>query len=513
MSRAAYPEPRWQTPLPATVVGSWGPDVEAWAWRELGITLDRWQRRALNRALAYDLSFRLVHRIYLISTARQNGKTALVRALIGWALTARVIPDWSAIAGLAHDKTQARIPYQAVAQDLAPMARRLGPTSRGGLNLTRYLGLRSETYGRHREYQTYSREARNAIRGTSNDLVLFDELRTQIDDETWMAVEPTTTARPDPLIVGISTAGSERSVLLRAWFDRGLRIIEGAEPAAGFGMTWYAPADTADPLDPRTWTLANPSIADRRMDPQRIRDAWSALTPAAFRMERLNLWSDAQDAWLPPGVWAMTTRGQPELASRPIVAVEVSPSWRRATVTVAWLTDAGAWFGIADELDASRTAAATVDPREISAMLDRVRTSWQPAAIAYSSAAAAAPTVAAWAESTRTRQVALGAREIRAACELFRGELVGGRLGHADDPVLGAQMRVARPNTPIEGGGWFFSVRESSGEIDAIRSAAWASWAAIAPPERVVAPQIFLGKGPRAPQTAAEAGPGPKLTD
>lgn len=511
--RAGYPVPRWQTPLPSTVVGSWGPDVEAWARRELGITLDRWQRRALNRALAYDLGFHLVHRIYLISTARQNGKTALVRALIGWALTARVIPAWSAIAGLAHDRTQARIPYQAVAQDLAPMARRLGPTSRGGLNITRYLGIRSETYGRHREYHTYSREARNAIRGTSNDLVLFDEVRTQIDDETWAAVEPTTTARPDPLIVGISTAGSERSVLLRAWFDRGLRIIEGAEPANGFGMTWYAPPDSADPTDPRTWPLANPSIADRRMDPQRIRDAWSGLTPAAFRAERLNLWSDAQDAWLPPGVWAMTTSDQPELPGRPLIAVEVTPSWRRVTVTVAWLTDAGAWVGIADELDASRTAAATVDPREIAAMLDRVRAAWSPSAIAYSAAAAAAPTVAAWAERTRTRPIALGAREIRAACELFRGELVGGRLGHADDPVLGAQMRVARPNVPIESGGWFFSVRESSGEIDALRAAAWASWAAIAPPERVVAPQIFLGNGPRAQKTG-QAGPSPTdLTD
>lgn len=491
--RRGYPVPRWQTPLPAGVVGSWGPDVEAWARRELGIVLDRWQRRALNRALACDSSGRLVHRIYLISTGRQNGKTALIRALIGWALTARVIPDWALIVGLAHDKTQARIPYQAVAQDLAPMARRLGPPSRGGLALTRYLGLRSETYGRHREYNTFSREARNAIRGTSNDLVLFDEVRTQIDEETWMAVEPTTTARPDPLIVLTSTAGSDRSVLLRSFFDRGLRIIAGAEPANGFGMTWYAPADGADPADPRTWPLANPSIADKRMDPTRIRDALTGLTPAAFRMERLNLWADALDEWLPPGVWDLTgLADQPDAVGRPILGVEAVPSWRRATVTVSWPTDSGAYVAIAGELDASRTTAATVTPRDVTTLLDQLKATFTPAGVTYSSTAAVAPTVKAWAEAARIRDMALGAKEIKAACELFRSELVGRRLRHAADPVLDRQKRAARPNVPIEAGGWFFSIRDSTGDIDAIRAAAWAAWGVISPPEPVIPPNIHL---------------------
>jgi hypothetical protein len=455
--------------------------------------LDRWQRRALNRALAHDGAGRLVHRLYLISTARQNGKTALVRALIGWALTARVVPPWATIAGLAHDATQARIPYQAVAQDLAPMARRLGPVGRGGLALTRYLGIRSEVYGRHREYNVFSREARNAIRGTSNDLVIFDEVRTQIDLETWSAVEPTTTARPDPLIIGISTAGTERSVLLRMWFDRGLRIIAGAEPAGGFGMTWYAPADDLAPDDPRAWLAANPSIADGRLDPHRIRDAIASLGPGAFRSERLNLWSDAVDELLPPGLWVLSRAEQPDAHGAAIVlGVDVAPTWRRATVAVAFLTDTGAWYGIAGELDASRTSAATVSPGELAALLDALARDWHPAAVAYSATAAAAPTLAAWAERSRVRGIPLGAREIRAASELWRSETVGRRLMHADDPVLDRQIRVARPNVPIEAGGWFLSVRDSSGEVDAVRAGAWAAWAAIAPPDRPPAPNIHV---------------------
>ena len=123
------PAPRWETPLPATAVGSWGPLVVAFARDELGIELDRWQMRAITRALAVDAGGRLVHREYLVSTGRQSGKTALVRALIGWALTTDVGPAWSLLYGLAYNRPQARIPYAAVLADLAELARRVGPES------------------------------------------------------------------------------------------------------------------------------------------------------------------------------------------------------------------------------------------------------------------------------------------------------------------------------------------------------------------------------------------------
>ena len=369
----------------------------------------------------------------------------------------------------------------------------MGGLARGGLAVTRYLGIRSAAYGRAREYQVFSREARNAIRGTSNDLVLFDEVRTQVDLETWAAVEPTTSARPGALILGISTAGSDRSVLLRDWYDRGLRIVAGAEPANGFGMTWYAPADSLAPDDPRAWLAANPSIADGRMDPVRIRESIAGLGPAAFRTERLNLWADAVDEWLPPGLWDLTAAAQPDPAgARIALGVDVPPSWRRATVSIAYLTDAGAWVGIAGELDASLTLAATVSPADLAALLDRVARDWAPGTVAYSASAAAAPAVAAWAERARVRAIALGPREVAGACELFRSELIGRRLGHAPHPLLARQARAARPNAPIESGRWFLSVPASRGDIDAIRAATWAAWSAIAPPEPVAALNIHV---------------------
>jgi hypothetical protein len=488
VSRRPLPAPRWQTPLPPSVIGSWGPEVAYWARTELKITLDRWQQRALNRALAVDRHERLIHQHYLISTGRQNGKTVLVRSLIGWALTAAETPPWERILGLAHDRGQARIPYEAVLADLQPIKRR---NPRGGLALTRYLGIRSDLFRRHREYHTGSKESRNAIRGSSNDLAPFDEVRTQVNYETWNALEPTTTARPDPLIIATSTAGDDRSVLLRDWWERGRRIIDGAEPFAGFGMTWYAADDDDDPTDPRAWRKANPSLAEGRIQESRIRAAQLNLTAVGFKQERLNLWSEGGDEWLPPGTWVGTVGDQPKAGIRIVLGIETVPTWRRVTVTVAIVTDSGAWVGVAGELDSSTTSRSSISPAQLVKLLDRVAGQWKAPEVAYSASAAAAPHVKAWADGKRIRATALGGREIRAASSLFRSELIGRRLNHGPDPLLAQQVRVARPSAPLEGD-WYFSIRESLGEIDALRAAAWAAWAAIAPEEREVQPQVFL---------------------
>lgn len=483
------PPPRWQTPLPSSVVGSWGPDVEAYAHRELAIVLDRWQRRVLNRALAYDAGGHLVHRIYLASAGRQNGKTVIVRSLVGTALTAATFPDWRMILGLAHDKKQARVPYTAVLADLASIRHKFG---RGGLALTRYLGIRSDLWGRHREYDVASREARDAIRTFSVDLGVFDEVRTQRTYDTFAALEPTTRARPDPLIFEISTAGDDRSILLRDQFERGLRIIDGAEPADGFGMTWYAAADELAPDDPRAILQANPAVAEGRIPIGPVAASIRALTPATYRAETLNLWTEGSDEWLPAGTWLRQLGVQPTQAMRVVLGVEATSTWRRATVTIAAVTDVGCWVGVAGEIDSARTASSSVPPTDLVKLVDRLAKVHRPAEIAFSKAWAGSPHIERWAEDSKVRVTGLGPRQIRSASALFRSELIGGRLTHGDDALLAQQVRAGRPNTAIEGGDWYFSVRDSVGEIEGLRAAAWAAWAAISPEERHVTPQVFL---------------------
>lgn len=491
--RLALPAPRWETPLPATVVGSWGPLVIAYARRELGIELDRWQRRAILRALAVDAGGRLVHREYLVSTARQQGKTAIVRALLGWALTTDIGPAWSLLYGLAYNRAQARIPYDAVRADLAPIARRLGPEARGGLAVTRYLGIRSAVAGWRREYHTASREARDALRGYSIDLAIFDEVRTQRDEETYAALKPTVSARPEPLIFEISSAGDERSILLRSLWERGRRVIEGAEPAEGFGMTWYAADDDDAPDDPRAWRKSSPALVEGRdFGEATVRDELRALTPSTFRRERLNLWADAADEWLPPGVWARQVGELDGLRRRSVLAVEAEPGWTHATIAVAVepaADDAPTFVGVAAELVAP--AGSTVDPGELLETLERIRADWSPALVVWSRSASVAPALRSWAEAADVPTLELTPGDLRSGSEMFRASLVGRRLVHADDPLLAVQARRARPSGRLDAGAWYFSIRESRGPIDALRAAAWAAWGAMSPEAAAPQPEIF----------------------
>lgn len=433
-----------------------------------------------------------MHREYLVSTARQQGKTALVRSLLGWALTTDVGPAWSLLYGLAYNRAQARIPYDAVRADLAPIARRLGPESRGGLAVTRYLGIRSAVAGWRREYHVTSREARDALRGYSIDLAIFDEVRTQRDEETYAALKPTTAARPEPLIFEISSAGDERSILLRSLWERGRRVIEGAEPAEGFGMTWYAADDGDDPGDPRAWRKSSPALVEGRIDEATIRDELRALTPSTFRRERLNLWADAADEWLPPGVWARQVGELPATRRRVVLALDAAPDWSHATIAIAVepeLDDAPTFVGVAAELVAP--AGSTVDPGELLEALDRVRSGWAPALVCWSRASSIAPGLRSWSEAADLPVLELTPGDLRSASELFRAELVGGRLVHADDPLLAVQARRARPSGRLDAGGWYFSVRESRGSIDGIRAAAFASWGALSPAAAAAQPEIF----------------------
>ncbi len=480
-ARRRLPAPRWQTPLPDGVIGSWGPLVADYMRQELRIVPDRWQELALNRALAYGADLKLVHRVYLVSLGRQNGKTTLVRGLVGTALTARQWPDWRTIVGLAHDRKQARVPYEAVYSDLEAMAKRVG---RSRLALTMYLGLRSRLHGRHVDYNTFSREAADAIRTFSVDLGLFDEIRTQRTHQTWNALEPTTRARPDPLIFGISTAGDDRSVLLREWWERGLRIIEGGEPAAGFGMTWYAAPDELAADDPRAIRAANPAVAEGRVPLAPVAASIRSLTTTGYLQETLNLWSEGSDEWLPPGTWRRAGAPQPPTAGKLVLAVEAAPTWRRVSVMVAYVTDAGVWIGLADEIDSARTSRATVSPKDLVELVDRAAKRYHATELAFSGQAAVAPHLRSWCEASKVRPIELGMKQIRAASTLFRSELIAGRLTVQEHPLLAQQARVARPTGSLDSQDWYFGVTDAMGEIDALRAGVYAAWAAIAPEAR-----------------------------
>ena len=257
-------------------------------------------------------------------------------------------------------------------------------------------------------------------------------------------------------------------------------------------MTWYAAGDNDAPDDPAAWSRSSPALVEGRISAATIRDELRALTPATFRRERLNLWADAADEWLPPGVWArQVSRHAPVVWARAVLAVEIEPAWSHATIALALVPttdDAPTYVTVGAEIVAP--PGSTIAPAEILAALEIARQRWAPALVVWSKSAAVHTHLESWAAEVDAPTLALGPAEIRNASELFRAELVGRRLEHEAEPLLALQARRARPSGPLEAGAWYFSIRESRGPIDALRAAAFASWGALAP--EAVAPQAEI---------------------
>lgn len=472
------PVPRWETPLPPGYDYSWGPTVAAWSTVNLRDSLNRpllldvWQRRVLTRALACDADGNLAHRLYLVSTGRQNGKTVVIRPVAGWGLTDS--PLWKTIRGLAYDRQQARIVYDAIYDDAvrprSPMAKRL--------HATKMRGIRGPG---GRDYRVASKDAGNALRGHTIDLALWDEVLTQRDDTVWATLLPAMSAVRFPFALGASTAGTDRSILLRAWYERGVRICRELEAPGAFGMTWYGADDGASPDDRLAILAANPGIASGRITWATIAAERGLLTPDAFRRERLNVWTDAADEWLPPGVWAR--QGRPDQGIRAdspriVLAVDASPSWKRATLTVAArISETHTHVAIAGELDALRlgSAGGHVAPASLAELVSTAIATWHPELLVWDAMSAVGAYAPEWAGDLPT--LALNGGQVRQACGAFYGALVGGELTHSADPVLTAQAHAARRSDT--GDSWRLSRKASSVDIDAILSATFAAFGSI----------------------------------
>ena len=481
--RRGLPKPRYETPLPPWATHTFGPAVARWAKRAIGLTLLRWQIDALAWALACSPDGKLAHRHVLISTGRQNGKTSLARALLGFAVMAGM-PSWLTAIGLAYDRRQAHRLYMAVLMDVEPLP---------GAYVSAYAGIRGP---RGRTYDVASREARHNLRGSSIDLAVFDEASLQVTDDVWAALLPTMATRPDAMAVGLATAGTDRSVLLRAWYERGRAIVGGASPGDGFGMLWYGAGDDADPDDPKAIAAANPAMVDGLLRPDAIAYERAATTLDVWNRERLNRWTSAETAIIPAWAWQALARPEAEIpaaAGRIVLAVDAVASWQRATITVAgFLPESGLpHVAIADELVVGQDRTH-VAPRDVIERLAEAIRVWQPAAIVFDGGAAIAPHLEGAAAVADWPLTALNRRQVAAASMHLEALVLGGDMTHAGDVVLAVHLAAAARS--IVGDSWRLSRRQSTGHIDAIVAAALAVYALTRPAEAKIdlAPQVFL---------------------
>jgi phage terminase large subunit-like protein len=280
---------------PTTGYESFGGSIADFAQRELGITLFEWQAELLVKAFQHQDGL-FVHSTVLASTARQNGKSYLLRSIVGWALLdlPRLWGRPVSILSTAHELSLAAEVFEAM---------------RDTLERWEESGLCKVTwaYGRQKvqmvDGSTWKVLAATGKKhGGTYDIILGDELWALSEATIFSALRPSQIAVPSPMLYLTSTAGDEGSTAYLKLREQALGIIDSGVPSDMYMAEWSMP-DGCDPLDERYWGYANPSLG-RTITLKGLRSAAASPDRAQFIRAHLNKWVSAANSWMPLGMWS-----------------------------------------------------------------------------------------------------------------------------------------------------------------------------------------------------------------
>lgn len=428
-----------------------------------GVTLIPWQRFWLIHVLELksDGSFRFRQIITLM--ARQSGKTAIVKILALWAL---YMGHAKLVLGVAQSLDIAKESWSGaveIAQSQLDLSLEIAPNGVRHANGEQCLTLINGA--RYR----ISAASRSAGRGLSVDFLILDELREHRSWDAWAALTKTTTARPNALIMGISNAGDDQSVVLNS-----LRAsaLAGTDDSIGL-FEWSAP-DGCELEDREAWAQANPGLG-YTVSEAAIASALATDPPAVFRTETLCQRVETLDAAIDGASWAMCgdTGGSLEgVRSRIAACVDVAPDGAHVTLAGAAVLDDGrvrvevfeAW----DSVSKAR--------RELAGLIRKI----SPAAIAWYPSGPAAELAV---ELRSMGALEVKGAEVAEACQAFASMVVARKILHPCDEMLDAH--VYGTSKIRNGDGWRFA-RRGVAHVDGAYAAAGAVWTArtLPAPER-----------------------------
>jgi hypothetical protein len=404
---------------------SYGHIVADWARRNLKgpdgnpLTLFPWQTRVLSGLLEHHHGdFR--HRWGLISTARQQGKTTgLLIPLIGWWLTEgrQLRGGPQSVMSVSHKLAQA--------EDLA---RGLFPVLEERFGFTTW-----STYGR-KEAQAadgtiwrISAANEGAGHGTSNDLIICDEIWSIDDRIIEGGLLPTQRARPNPLALFVSTAGDDSSTFFQRWRERGIAAAGAREPGRLYFAEWSVPPDAA--IDDKSWwPAANPALSVSPLDWQTLGDDANNLARDEFQRTCLNRWVASVESWLPVGAWDDLKRPDMVLDDGGVIAIDSAADG--ADYTAVRAVRSGNRIQIAAEFNVTDLdrlwdrVAELAEDRSLDLMITPGLHSIAPPEL-------------------RRRLTVWGQKEITMLTEIVRNMILEQRIEHRGDPLLDEHVRRA----------------------------------------------------------------------
>jgi len=292
-----------------------------------------------------------------VTMARKQGKSelaaaiALVMLLTGGASqnprTKRPVLEAGAeIYSAATTKDQAAICWRAgywMARKSPELRKRLDlprkPTAGGRYNIAL-----SETDSFFRAVSADS----DTLDGLGPYCVVVDELHAHPTGGVWDVLGSGMGARREPLRLGITTAGKDRSGVCGQVEDDAIKVLHGVyEDDTLFAFICQLD-ESDDPFDERVWPKANPNLGvsvflhDLRAQAKKAEQ--NSARRNEFLRKRVNFWTSGDTAWLPVEKWDLCagTVNPEAMRGRPCyLGVDLASTRDTTAVVGVWPLDDG----------------------------------------------------------------------------------------------------------------------------------------------------------------------------
>ena len=312
-------------------------------------------------------------------------------------------------------------------------------------------------------------------------LVLFDEVHLQPGPELWDGMQMAGAARPDFLLLGITTPGYDLTSLAHGLY----------ESARAGDPTLYARIFEGDPaadLDDRDeWARANPCYG-RPGFAESLEFDRARLPEHEFRRFRLGQWTATDKAWLPYGAWAACAApGRPQPPPGTRVWLGFDGSYSGDSTALVGVSDDGHVFVVGCWENPGRPGWR-VPRQQVKDTVAEAFDTWKVAELLCDPPYWGAE-IAEWSARWRNKVVefpTFSRARMAPACTTFYSAVMEGALSHDGDPRLARHVSNAVVKTSPLGDYITKADKDSPAKIDLAVAAviAYAAQAACRKPQR-----------------------------
>lgn len=282
-------------------------------WARSTIQLELWQTFYLATLFGWlreDGSRRF--RTSYLEVARKNGKSTILAGVGLYLLVADGEPG-AEIYTAATKLAQAQIIFlesqRMVSQ--SPDLRLVVQAYKNNLHVP----------GTFSKYEPVGRDS-DTLDGLNVQGGLVDELHAHPTGDMWDVLETGTGSRRQPLMVAVTTAGSNRQGICYQFHDYTEKVVSGVvQDDAWHGLVYTldrnpVTGELEDWQDERAWIKANPNLrVSKKMDDLRDKARKARQMPSrlnAFLTKELNIWTQAASRWIAPERWQACNHGPVE---------------------------------------------------------------------------------------------------------------------------------------------------------------------------------------------------------